>query len=231
MIRTTTAVAAAAAAASALLFAQTAAAQSFRNARNTNCRDAAGTRVVAVQTTSLRNVGMAGRMHGRPVILLNPNILRRFRPITRTFWFYHECAHHALGHSLGFRPMSRERDADCWAIRQMRRRGLLTAASLRTIQRDLSRLNGDGYLYLPGPQRAAYVRSCANGRRAPAQMVRRFRPTDPRAGYDRPRYRRYGGDLPMRRERLREGYSNRPSGEPEGPLARYRYHGPTGDIN
>ncbi len=226
MIRSATALAAVAA---ALLFVQAAEAQTLRNARYTSCRDAAGTRVVAVNTTRLNNVGMAGRVNGRPVILFNPNILRRFRPITRTFWFYHECAHHALGHSLGHRPMSRERDADCWAVRQMRQRGLLTAAGLRTIQRDLYPLNGDGHLYLPGPQRAAYVRACATGRRtAPPQMVQRYRtrPAEPRAGY-----RRFRNETEMRREPVRNRYDTRPREEPIAPMDRqYRYRGPSGGL-
>jgi hypothetical protein len=223
MIRCTTATIATVVVSSVLFATGAAHAQAFRNARYTSCRDAAGTRVVAVNTTRLHNVGMAGRIRGRPVILFNPIVLRRFQPITRVFWYYHECAHHALGHSLGNRPISRERDADCWAIRQMRRRGLLTAARLGTIQRDLYPLNGDGVLYLPGPQRAAYIGYCATGRRTVPQMVyrnRRQRVVVGRMGGRRPVPRRYV----RRRGVMVEG--------PVGPSARYRYRrqfrGPSG---
>jgi hypothetical protein len=208
---------------SAILFVGVAHARSYRNVRLTSCRDANGVRVLAVKTTRLHNVGMSGRVRGRPVMLFNPLVLARFRPITRVFWFYHECAHQVLGHTLGFRPISRERDADCWAIREMKRRGLLTAAKLRTIEADLHPLGGDGVLYLPGPRRAAYVGYCATGRykprRAPLRMVRRN--DRPGTGY-RPRVYRRGSERFARRHR----YS------PEGPIApmahrRHRY-GPAG---
>lgn len=231
MIRSTTAVVAIS---SILLVAGAAQAQSFRNARLTQCRDANGERVLAVSTRRLNNVGMAGRVRGRPVMLFNPVIMRRFQPATRTFWFYHECAHHVLGHSLGHRPISRERDADCWAIRQMKRRGLLTAAKLSTIKRDLYSLNGDGYLYLPGPQRAAHVGYCATGRRTPPQMVRRRinRRGLPPAGY-RPGYRRYRDQQVVRRYRPNRRWTNRYGSEgPVAPMARYRTrrpaYGPSG---
>jgi len=225
MIRCTTTVVAIS---SILLVAGAAHAQSYRNVRVTSCRDAAGDRVLSVRTTRLNNVGMAGRYHGRPIMLFNPNVLRRFHPITRTFWYYHECAHHALGHSLGNRPISRERDADCWAIRQMKKRGLLTAAKLRTIQRDLYPLSGDGVLYLPGPQRAAYVGYCATGRRSVPQMVNRGREL-PSAGI-RPGGRR---TIVPRYAGRRDVYRDRVSPEgPVGPTARYRfrrgYDGPSG---
>jgi hypothetical protein len=221
MIRCTTA----AALFLSILFAGAAHAQSFRNARLTRCVDAAGNHVYAINTTRLNNVGMAGRYHGRPIILFNPVILARFRPATRTFWYYHECAHHVLGHSLGNRPMSRERDADCWAIREMKRRGLLTAAKLRTIERDLYPLNGDGVLYLPGPQRAAYVGYCATGRRTLPQMVRRGvrrNAVRPGTGY-RPSHR------PRYADRRFAGRYIYPSEGPVNPAPRYRRrYGPSG---
>ncbi|MEQ8697665.1 MAG: hypothetical protein RLT05_14040 [Bauldia litoralis] len=224
MFRCTTT--AAVAIASALLYVQTADAQTYRNMRYTNCRDAAGVRVVAYNTTRLRNVGMAGRVRGRPVILFNPVVLSRFQPATRTFWYYHECAHHALGHSLGHRPVSRERDADCWAIRQMKARGLLSAARLRTIQRDLYPLNGDGHIYLPGPQRAAHVGFCATGRRTLPRMVRQpgyrqptRRQTLPYAGQRPARINRYGSEQPVPRYRPRYNYS--PEQANRQPMARY----------
>jgi hypothetical protein len=234
MIRCTTA--AIVAVSSILFVAGSAEAQSLRNARYTKCRDANGERVLAVNTTRLNNVGMAGRIRGRPVILFNPVIMRRFQPATRTFWFYHECAHHALGHSLGHRPASRERDADCWAIRQMRQRGLLTSARLRTIEQDLYPLAGDGYLYLPGPQRAAYVGYCATGRRTLPQMVRRNvrRRGLPPAGY-RPPSHRYRDEMVARRQVRNRYRSDRYGSEgPVAPQARYRnrhrrdHYGPSG---
>lgn len=141
----------------------TANAQAYRphSLHATTCVDTLGLKVMAGPNARLNNVAVAFRgRNGRPLIVYNPVVLKRFHAVTRAFWFYHECAHHALGHSAGNRPMSRERDADCWAIRTMRKRGQLTATRLRIIQRDMMRLPGDGKLYLAGPDRARHLEHC-----------------------------------------------------------------------
>jgi hypothetical protein len=138
-------------------------AQGFRphSLHDTTCVDTLGLKVQAGPNPQLNNVAVAFRgQDGRPLITYNPLVLKRFHPVTQAFWFYHECAHHALGHSAGNRPMSRERDADCWAVRTMRARGQLTAERLQIIQRDMQPLPGDGKLYLPGPQRAQHLAQC-----------------------------------------------------------------------
>lgn len=133
------------------------------NGSISSCRDAQGTPVWQYQDARLRNVAIATRLRdGRPIMVFNPRVMARFSPITQRFWYFHECAHHALGHSLGHRPGSRERDADCWAIRQMKARGMLRGQSLAIIQADMRRLGGDGHLYLPGPERAVHLTACLN---------------------------------------------------------------------
>ena len=124
------------------------------------CRDIRGFPVASLESP-INNVAVAGLApSGAPVIWYNPNILSYFQPITRVFWYYHECAHHALGHSFRNIPTLREKQADCWAIHTMSRRGLLRGRALAIIQSDLSRLSGDGWIYLPGPQRAMSLIAC-----------------------------------------------------------------------
>ena len=95
-----------------------ASAQAYRpnHLHATSCVDTLGLKVMAGPNARLNNVAVAFRApNGKPLITYNPVVLKRFHPVTRAFWFYHECGHHALGHSAGNRPMSRERDADCVA--------------------------------------------------------------------------------------------------------------------
>ncbi len=98
---------------------------------------------------------------GQPVIVFNPRRMADLQPITRVWVYYHECAHHALGHSSGNRALTRENDADCWAIRAMRHRGLLTKAHYRVIVADMRRVyHRGGMLHLPGHLRAEHLGYC-----------------------------------------------------------------------
>ncbi len=129
------------------------------------CFDPQGRPVVvfASQKVKPSQVAIAGRARdGRPIIAYNKAAMNQFHLITRVYIYYHECAHHVLGHSSGNRPLSRESDADCWAIRYMARRGLLDRRGLRWIQADLARSGGGDRMHPPGSQRAAYAERCFN---------------------------------------------------------------------
>ena len=126
------------------------------------CFDPQGRPVVVFASHKVKraNVAIATRARdGRPIIAYNKAAMNRFHLITRVYIYYHECAHHVLGHSSGNRPHTREADADCWAIRYMARRGLLTWRGLRWIQADLARTGGSR-VHPPGSQRAAYAERC-----------------------------------------------------------------------
>ena len=127
------------------------------------CFDPQGRPVVVFASHKVKptQVAIAGRARdGRPIIAYNKEAMSRFHLITRVYIYYHECAHHVLGHSSGNRPISRESDADCWAIRYMARRGLLNWRGLRWIQSDLARTGGGNRVHPPGSQRAAYAERC-----------------------------------------------------------------------
>lgn len=124
------------------------------------CTDYKGFPVASIPT-NVNNVAVAYQdFMGRPIIAYNRNVLNKFSPITRLFWYFHECAHHRLGHSLFNIPLTREKDADCWAIVAMQKEGLLTEAKLKVIKKDISNLPGDGWVYLPGPERAVALENC-----------------------------------------------------------------------
>jgi hypothetical protein len=103
----------------------------------------------------------AAMRNGQPVIVFNPRRMADLSPITRVWVYYHECAHHALGHTVGNRLATRENDADCWAIRAMRYRGILTAAHYRVIKADMHRVyRQGGDVHLPGHLRAEHLDLC-----------------------------------------------------------------------
>jgi hypothetical protein len=88
-------------------------------------------------------------------------VLSWVSPATRRFFYAHECAHHALGHTLGASyPTQREQQADCWAIRTLVSAGQIGSSDLREIQSDVARLGRADWTHLPGPQRAINLNAC-----------------------------------------------------------------------
>jgi hypothetical protein len=127
------------------------------------CYDLQGRPVAVLASAEVKmgNVAIAGRLKdGRPFIAYNPEALKRFNPVTRLYIYYHECAHHRLGHSSGYRPQNRENAADCFAIRYMTRQGMLNDARMRIIMDDVRRYGSSDNVHLPGPQRARLLASC-----------------------------------------------------------------------
>ncbi len=99
-----------------------------------------GRQVASIPDPSIDDIARAGmsRAYG-PVILYNPAIVNRARPATRTFFYFHECAHHALGHTLGFaHPQASEQQADCWAVRELMGRRLFSTVELRVVQDEVA---------------------------------------------------------------------------------------------
>lgn len=125
------------------------------------CIDFRGIPVVSV-VSNVNNVAIAALApDGAPVIYYNPRVLSYFHPVTRQFWYMHECAHHALAHTMNSaHPFVREKQADCWAINTMKQLGQLNPQTMAIIQQDISQLPGDGWVYLPGPQRAISFYTC-----------------------------------------------------------------------
>ena len=63
------------------------------------CLDIRGMAVASIPNNNLNDVAMAVLSpKDEPVIIYNPLALSWSQPQTRLFFYYHECAHHALGH-------------------------------------------------------------------------------------------------------------------------------------
>lgn len=128
------------------------------------CVDPFGVPVASINAPQLEDVAMANRDQlGRPIIWYNPSVLVWLQPVTRTFFYFHECAHHVLGHSIGAgHPLMNEQAADCWAIVQMVELGLLPQG-VAVIQQDIARAGRGDWTHLPGPQRAINLQRCLTG--------------------------------------------------------------------
>jgi hypothetical protein len=128
------------------------------------CILANGTPVASVASFSIPDIAMASfAPNGAPVIYYNPRVLPWVHPQTRLFFYAHECGHHALSHHFsGGLPVEKEQEADCFGIRTLRQRHLLSDLDLQVIQGDVARFGRSDWSHLPGMQRAINLRSCLN---------------------------------------------------------------------
>ena len=126
------------------------------------CLDFNGVPVATIQNTNIQDIAMAYRLpNGTPLIIVNPNVMVWVHPITRAFFYWHECSHHYLGHTLGMGyPFSVEQEADCNAMIYMRNNGLMDEVRLGIIQRDLARCGPGDWTHLPGPIRSINAAKC-----------------------------------------------------------------------
>lgn len=130
------------------------------------CVDARGIPVASVlrQTGDIAKATIAP--DGSPVILYDTTVLGWLSRPTRLWMYAHECAHHALGHTLGMaRPDTMEQEADCWAIRTLRDRNLVDDRAVDMIASEISRvLSGTGdTTHLPSGIRARNLRALCLG--------------------------------------------------------------------
>jgi len=128
------------------------------------CVDFRGLPVASILNFNLPDVAMASwAPNGAPVIQYNPRVLAQLAPQTRVFFYAHECAHHALAHTIRNIPFQQEQEADCWAIQTLVQRGTLDPGrDVTVVQRDLSFSSGD-WTHVPGPQRQFNLRACLGG--------------------------------------------------------------------
>ncbi|MEO5374290.1 MAG: hypothetical protein H7840_08415 [Alphaproteobacteria bacterium] len=117
--------------------------------------------VPMIADRSIRDVSLATIRRGVPVIDFNPDVAERMTPATRLFFHAHECAHHALGHTLGAgRPDRVEQEADCWAIRGLVGLGLVGPRDVALVQVDLLRFAPPDATHVPGAVRAVNLLRC-----------------------------------------------------------------------
>lgn len=125
-----------------------------------SCFDARGL-PVAVVPAEIPDIGQATLYLGRPVILFNALYAQSLPPAVVEFFLYHECGHHALGHTLGAGfPLSNEQAADCWAARKLVGDGQFDDDDIITVQAAIARFGRADWTHLPGPMRAINLRAC-----------------------------------------------------------------------
>lgn len=119
---------------------------------------------VASVAANVPDIAMATIWNSQPVIFYNPQVSSVVSPPTRVFFYFHECAHHVLGHTIGMGfPLMAEQQADCWAIVTLVQSGRFGPAEVQMVQNELA-LHGRGdWTHLPGPQRAINLQACLTG--------------------------------------------------------------------
>lgn len=94
-----------------------------------NCTDSSGRLVPIYWTDDAIRLGggaYAQIVPGNgPSILLSPTYFRNINRLEALFTMFHECSHLALPIGVGLLSPSQERNADCHAVKEMQRRGLL----------------------------------------------------------------------------------------------------------
>ena len=82
-------------------------------------------------------------------------------PAVQQFFYYHECAHHVLGHTIGAgHPMTNEQAADCWAVRELVGRGIFGPGEVQRTQAWIHTASPGDWTHLPGPHRAINLNLC-----------------------------------------------------------------------
>ena len=125
------------------------------------CVDYRGIAVASVRNDGINDVAIArSAPNGAPIIEYNVQVLAKLQPQTRLFFYAHECAHHALAHGVRGHPLTREQEADCWAVRTLTERGDLDDDDMDIVQSDITQAGPGDWTHLPGPQRAINLRRC-----------------------------------------------------------------------
>ncbi len=124
------------------------------------CIDSRGNSVASIKDYSINDVAIARLEYNYPVIRYNPRVLSQMSEPTSRFFYIHECAHHALQHTMHMPSLQNERAADCWAIRTMQSDLELSLQELRAIQNDIAQKGRADWTHLPGPYRAIDIESC-----------------------------------------------------------------------
>lgn len=101
-------------------------------------------------------------IHGTS-IMLSPTFLNGLPRLAALHLFYHECGHVALPSGVGLGTHAAEKNADCYAVKEMRRAGLITSWQDFTEAMTLARsLPASSMGHLPGEERVNAAAQCLN---------------------------------------------------------------------
>jgi len=120
------------------------------------CVNFNGTKVAQVMDSTIPDGAMA--FPHQAVIRFNPAAMNNMPPVVRDFVYAHECAHHALGHTV-IKPNS-EPEADCWAIKMLVFKFGLPPEGVNQIQAFFYPLASTA-AHPPGHVRAMAIGNCA----------------------------------------------------------------------
>lgn len=125
------------------------------------CFDANGYRVMYRPDRTIKDVAISLiPPNGVPTVLWNPDVTSRLRPETVEFFYYHECAHHRLGHTLGNYRAGTEIVADCWAFNTMADAGKMPFNKYKILIGDLRAYSKPGVDWNNGRQRVKFLAQC-----------------------------------------------------------------------
>lgn len=127
------------------------------------CVNSNGNPVRVVEVKELKTMSRAAldSADNSPVVLKNSKILSWIKEETRLYFFAHECAHHALGHTISERHnMDLEIEADCWAATKLVQEKILDAEQIRLVQREINAFGVIEWRIAPGPFRQIEIMEC-----------------------------------------------------------------------
>jgi hypothetical protein len=139
-----------------IIFGNTAQAQSYPT-----CFNAQNIPVSYFPDQTIPDIAIAKNApNGMPVVLWNPSVAANMHPATVEFFYYHECAHHALAHTLGNYFPGAEAQADCWAKKTMIGIGVLTPQKYQIVAQQLFQNSKPGMDWPNGAVRLQYLNNC-----------------------------------------------------------------------
>ena len=132
------------------------------------CQDILGVPVASVVNPALTEVALStvatlsSAQGPQPVIYFQSSVSQLPAPLRRVIYF-HECAHHALGHVAGAVlgtpiTMAQEQVADCWAIVHLAQSGEFHLPQVQIAQAVFGA--GASGLRMPGPARSTNFLAC-----------------------------------------------------------------------
>jgi hypothetical protein len=123
------------------------------------CRDFRNRPVRTVEVPALGDAGRAEFIEGMPIIMLDPALLGTLPANLQLFFKLHECGHHMLGHLFAPNNES-EKEADCWAIQEGRKRSAFTREEIFGWRTHFADSRGSKTGHLPGPERVTFLLGC-----------------------------------------------------------------------
>jgi hypothetical protein len=147
-----------------------------------SCIDAAGRTLPAVEDTTISKLVATSHEQSGANIRYNPSLLPRLKPMTRLFFFAHECARNALGDgNKAAMSVARAQQADCLGLATLLDEGLLKREELPELQADLNFSEAE-WAMVPGLPRSFDLAACHS--RGVVKLPLNAAPSGKQTGWD-----------------------------------------------